>query len=139
DPTASGRECTDFYQRSRRGGDFFQSFHNPWRKTLMTQNTDIVVIGAGIAGMTAAVYAVRAGKRVTVLECEAFGGQISASPRVENYPGIPAISGTDLSDALYQQASGLGVEFAFARAQSIAPQADGGFVVESDAGPYACR
>ena len=105
----------------------------------MTQTTDIVVIGAGIAGMTAAVYAVRAGKRVIVLECEAFGGQISSSPRVENYPGIAGISGADLSDALYKQASDLGVEFAFAQAQSIAPQADGGFVVESDAGPYACR
>ena len=105
----------------------------------MVQNTDIVVIGAGIAGMTAAVYAVRAGKRVSVLECEGFGGQIASSPRVENYPGIAGISGADLSDAMYKQASDLGVEFAFAQAQSVAPQADGGFVVESDAGPYACR
>lgn len=105
----------------------------------MVQNTDIVVIGAGIAGMTAAVYAVRAGKRVTVLECEGFGGQIASSPRVENYPGIAGISGADLSDAMYKQASDLGVEFAFAQAQSVAPQADGGFVVESDAGTYACR
>lgn len=105
----------------------------------MVQNTDIVVIGAGIAGMTAAVYAVRAGKRVTVLECEGFGGQIASSPRVENYPGIAGISGADLSDAMYKQASDLGVEFAFAQAQSVAPQADSGFVVESDAGTYACR
>lgn len=105
----------------------------------MVQNTDIVVIGAGIAGMTAAVYAVRAGKRVTVLECEGFGGQIASSPRVENYPGIAGISGADLSDAMYKQASDLGVEFAFAQAQSVAPQSDGGFVVESDAGTYACR
>ena len=105
----------------------------------MAEYRDIVVIGAGIAGMTAAIYAARAGKSVAVLECEGFGGQISSSPRVENYPGIAAISGADLSDALYQQASGLGVEFSFARASGVQPQPDGGFVVPSDAGDFACR
>lgn len=100
---------------------------------------DILVIGAGIAGMTAAIYAARAGKSVAVLECDGFGGQIASSPRVENYPGIASISGADLSDALYKQASDLGVEFHFARASGVQPQPDGSFVVPGDAGNFACR
>ena len=56
------------------------------------QQFDIVIVGAGTAGLTAAIYALRAGKTVLVTEGESFGGQITSSPRVENYPGISQIS-----------------------------------------------
>ena len=53
---------------------------------------DILIVGAGTAGLPAAIYAARAGKTVTVLENEAVGGQIATSPQVENYPGFESIS-----------------------------------------------
>lgn len=74
---------------------------------------DIVIIGGGIAGLTAAVYARRAGKDVLVIENNSFGGQISLSPSVENFPGFSEISGGELSDRLYAKASELSTEFAF--------------------------
>lgn len=64
---------------------------------------DIVVVGAGTAGLTAALYALRAGKKVAVLEGNAFGGQIAFSPRVENFPTIKEISGSAFSDKLLDQ------------------------------------
>jgi thioredoxin reductase (NADPH) len=80
---------------------------------------DIVIIGAGTAGMTAAIYAARAGKSVMLLEGEALGGQIASSPRVENYPGLASVSGMDFSDALFQQVQNLGVQFTFGAATGI--------------------
>ena len=61
---------------------------------------DIIVIGGGAAGMTAALYALRSGRKVLVIEKEGFGGQIANSPRVENFPSIKEISGTEFSDKL---------------------------------------
>lgn len=72
---------------------------------------DIIVIGAGTAGMTAALYSLRNGKTVLILESEAIGGQIASSPRVENFPSIKQISGSEFSDNLFEQISDLGVEF----------------------------
>lgn len=69
---------------------------------------DVAVIGAGIAGMTAAIYALRAGKSVVMFEKESIGGQIALSPKVENYPGFAAVSGLDLSDGIFNQALSLG-------------------------------
>lgn len=66
--------------------------------------TDILVIGAGPAGLTAALYARRGEKEVTVVEKGAFGGQITYSPRIENYPGFESVSGTELADAMVSQA-----------------------------------
>lgn len=70
--------------------------------------TDIAVIGGGIAGLSAAVYACRAGKSVTVFESNMFGGQIVYAGNVENYPGIISLSGPDIADALRNQAFALG-------------------------------
>ena len=75
---------------------------------------DIVVIGAGPAGLTAAIYARRAGRSVLVIEGQGVGGQIAYSPRVENYPGIKSISGAAFADALLEQALDLGAEITFA-------------------------
>ena len=71
---------------------------------------DIIIIGAGPAGLTAAIYARRAGKSCIVIERGAFGGQISLSPKLENYPGFTEISGAEFSDRLVEQALGLGAE-----------------------------
>lgn len=71
---------------------------------------DIIIIGAGPAGLTAAIYARRAEKQVLLIEKETFGGQITHSPRVENYPGYPSLSGSDLGGKLFEQALGLGAD-----------------------------
>ena len=72
---------------------------------------DIIVIGGGAAGMTAALYAKRSGKTVKIFEKESFGGQIANSPKVENYPSIKEISGLELSNNMFDQIMDLGVEF----------------------------
>lgn len=73
-------------------------------------NYDIVVVGAGPAGLAAALYGLRAGKSVLVLEGKAYGGQIVNAKEVENYPGVPSISGRDLSKNMLQQVKQLGGE-----------------------------
>ena len=72
---------------------------------------DIAIIGAGPSGMTAALYSLRAGKSVLLLEKETIGGQISSSPLLENYPSINKISGLEFSNNLFQQIIDLGVAF----------------------------
>ena len=62
---------------------------------------DIVIVGAGTAGLSAAIYGVRAGKKVLVLEGQNFGGQIINSPEIENYPGIAKTSGFEFASGLY--------------------------------------
>jgi len=69
---------------------------------------DIIIIGCGPAGMTSAIYALRSGKSVLILEKESIGGQIASSPLVENYPGYSSISGAELSSNLYEQVLALG-------------------------------
>ena len=71
---------------------------------------DIIVIGAGPAGLTAAIYARRAGKTVLVLEKDTFGGQMTFSPKLENYPGFETISGNELAQKMLEQALALGAE-----------------------------
>ena len=71
---------------------------------------DIVIIGAGPAGLTAAVYGGRAEKSVLVLEKETFGGQVTHSPKIENYPGTLQMSGNEFAEKLIEQALSLGAE-----------------------------
>ena len=73
-------------------------------------NTDILIIGGGPAGLTAGLYAARAGKKALILEKEGFGGQIAYSPRVENYPGIASVSGAELAERMLTQAMDAGCE-----------------------------
>ena len=65
---------------------------------------DVIIIVGGLAGLTAATYLRRAEKSALVVEKNAFGGQITWSPRVENFPGFVSISGTELGDKLLEQA-----------------------------------
>ena len=80
---------------------------------------DVIIIGAGPAGLSAAIYVQRAGKSALVLEAMTYGGQIINTPEVENYPGIQKISGFDFATALYEQAVSLGAELVFDRAEKI--------------------
>ena len=80
---------------------------------------DIIIIGAGPAGLTAAIYARRANKKVLVLEAKSYGGQIINANNVENYPGFVSISGFDLATNMYNQAKELGAEIKFETAIHI--------------------
>lgn len=80
---------------------------------------DIIIIGAGPAGLSAAIYGTRAGKSVLLLEEKIYGGQIITTPEVENYPGIKSISGYEFAENLYQQASSLGAELKYEKALEI--------------------
>ncbi len=71
---------------------------------------DIIIIGAGPAGLTAALYALRAGKSVLVIEKSTFGGQVTFSPKIENYPGIPEMTGNEFADKLLDQVLAMGAE-----------------------------
>ena len=99
---------------------------------------DLIVIGAGAAGMTAALYALRNGKSVLVLEGESLGGQIATSPRLENYPSIKEISGEQFADNLYNQISDLGAEIEIDRVTKIDKQ-DGVFTVTTEYGEYQSK
>ncbi len=74
---------------------------------------DIIIVGAGPAGMTAALYALRANKKVLVLEAKTYGGQIIKANIVENYPGLPNVSGVDFATNLYNQVIAFGGEIKF--------------------------
>lgn len=74
---------------------------------------DIIIIGAGPAGLSAAIYALRAGKSVLIFDKAVYGGQTVNTPEIENYPGIARISGTDFATQLYEQVQQLGAEFVF--------------------------
>jgi len=85
----------------------------------MSEHFDIIIVGGGPAGLTAAIYARRAGKSVLLLEKESFGGQIASSPKVENFPGFTAISGAELADRLYEQADTLGTRIELEEVLSV--------------------
>lgn len=80
---------------------------------------DMIIIGAGTAGLTAGIYAARAGRNVLVLEENIYGGQIVNTPEIENYPAIPHISGYEFATNLYSQATDLGVQVEYNKATGI--------------------
>ncbi|NLA72309.1 MAG: thioredoxin-disulfide reductase [Clostridiales bacterium] len=98
---------------------------------------DIIIIGGGCAGLTAAIYAARAGKEVLVFESDAVGGQISTSPKVENFPSIKQISGAEFSDNLLAQATSFGAKLI---AEKVAEIKDGETkTVITSGGEYECK
>jgi len=90
----------------------------------MKSDYDTIIIGAGVAGMTAAIYLKRAGFNCSIFEKEIPGGQINKSSSVKNYPGFKAISGPDLSQNIYEQISELNVEYKNAEVLQIALEGD---------------
>lgn len=98
---------------------------------------DIVIIGAGPAGLSAAVYGQRAGKKTLLIDARGFGGQILNTPEVENYPGIKKVSGFEFASGLYEQASGQGAEIVYEKAVGI--EAGNPMVVRTETGSYEAR
>ena len=94
-------------------------------------NYDVIVIGGGPAGLTAALYALRADKSVLIIEKGGFGGQITHSPKIENYPGFEQISGNELADKMVGQVLAQGAEVEITEAKGIEKTADG-FVVHCE-------
>lgn len=97
---------------------------------------DIVIVGGGPAGLTAAVYACRAGRSVLVLEQSVPGGQAALAASIENLPGLPPTAGAAFSSALHAQAAGLGAEIRLERAEG-AERTEEGFLV-TVAGGKSC-
>ena len=94
---------------------------------------DIIIVGAGPAGLSAAIYARRAGMDTVLYEGEMYGGQIINTPEVENYPAIAKISGYDFANDLYNQAMNLGARLEFDRVSGVT-KTDTGFEVTLDSG-----
>ena len=85
---------------------------------------DCIIVGCGPAGLTAALYLRRAGKSVLLLEHDSIGGQIAKSPRLENYPSIKSISGSDFADQLFDQVTELGADFELEDVQGVTKDVD---------------
>lgn len=100
---------------------------------------DLIVVGAGAAGMTAALYALRNSKTVLVLESESLGGQIANSPRLENYPSIKEISGEQFADNLFEQITFHGAELEIEKVVGIEKLADKTFNVKTEYHEYQAK
>ena len=98
---------------------------------------DLIIVGAGVAGMTAGIYAKRAGLSVLVFEARMFGGQIVNSEKVENYPGFMDISGRELTEKIYHQMNNLGGKIRDEEVVAVRKLGNGDFEVETDEGKYA--
>ena len=103
-----------------------------------TKMHDIIIVGGGPSGMTAALYALRANKSVLILEKENFGGQIANSPKVENYPTIKEISGSDLSDRMFTQIMDMGAEFELEDVKNIQKKGEI-FEISTNYNTHECR
>ncbi len=96
---------------------------------------DIIVVGAGTAGLTAAIYGQRAGKQVLLLESGIYGGQIVNAPEIENYPGIATVSGYQFAMNLYEQATGLGAVLENGKVIGIQEKASN-WIVQTEVAAY---
>ena len=99
---------------------------------------DVIIIGAGMAGLTAGIYVARAGKSALVLESGAVGGQIITAPKLENWPGNYGVSGVDLMKKIQEQATKLGVELEYEEVEKVEKKSDG-FLVTTEDDEYTCE
>lgn len=98
---------------------------------------DIAIVGAGPAGLSAAIYAQRAGKKTVLFEAYTYGGQIINTPKIENYPGIKDISGFDYATGLFDQALSFGAEIVFEQVTAV--NKSDCFVITTTAGTYEAQ
>ena len=105
----------------------------------MAKEYDIVIIGAGPAGLAAGLYAARARRRTLLIEKNITGGQIALTAAIENYPGIVDINGFDLGQAMQQQAETYGMETAYAAVEAIEPQEDKRHLIRTNEGDYLTK
>lgn len=99
---------------------------------------DVIIVGAGTAGLSAGIYTARSGKSALIMESKAYGGQIINTPEIENYPGIKNISGFEFATGLYEQAVGLGAEVRYEKVISIEDEGEIK-VVNTAENSYECR
>ncbi len=99
---------------------------------------DVVIIGGGIAGMTAGIYARRANKSVAIIEAGVNGGQITQTYKIENWPGEKEISGAELAEKIFAQTKALGVDFKSEEVIKVSGEA-GNFTVETDEDKYQTK
>lgn len=104
----------------------------------MNQTYDCVVIGAGVAGMTAAIYLKRANVNVLLLESSVPGGQINRSARVENYPGFNEIDGPTLAMNIYEQVKNLKIDYKYGEVIDIIEE-DNQKIVKTDKEEWICK
>lgn len=104
----------------------------------MTKEYDVVIIGAGPGGMTAALYASRANLKVLMLDRGAYGGQMNNTAAVENYPGFKSILGPDLAEEMYQSATQFGAEYAYGTVTAVKLDGTDRIVVTDD-GEYRTK
>ncbi|HEX5141808.1 MAG TPA: FAD-dependent oxidoreductase, partial [Dehalococcoidia bacterium] len=104
----------------------------------MAKEYDIIIIGAGPAGLAAGLYAARARRSTLLIEKNVTGGQIALTAVIENYPGIEEINGFDLGQAMQHQAEKYGMEMAYTEVQEIVPQ-EGGHLIKTEEGDYLAK
>ena len=100
---------------------------------------DILIVGGGPAGLTAAVYGLRAGKSVLVIEKNGFGGQIAYSPKVENIPGTQVISGAAFAENLIEQAMALGADVELEKVTEVRKEQDRFTVLTEEGSSFEAR
>lgn len=100
---------------------------------------DIIVVGGGPAGMTAALYALRNGKTALVIEKNGFGGQITYSPKVENYPGTMQMSGNEFAERFLEQIMSQGAEVELEAVNAVRDEGSIKHVITEEGGDYQCR
>nr|MCR5182510.1 NAD(P)/FAD-dependent oxidoreductase [Clostridia bacterium] len=100
---------------------------------------DVIIVGGGVAGMTAALYARRNGKTALVIEKNGFGGQITHSPKVENFPGTISISGNELADQILEQILNQGAEIEFETVNGVKDNGATKTVTTEEGGEYEAK